>query len=197
MAWVFIANITDKFTLWLDVLLTHDASLDLRNHLWLWDEEMPFWRKSIQQSWQCGWNNPWRQQIALKWWVPRLPIKLKQEGQSSPVPVTLTGDHQTPKHIKESVPIKELWHSRQIALRREQLQNSSARSNPRGRKAGRHWSWKQHQSQQDVEMPSVRMITDVTGTFPQMRWNGDMPVDYSGRAASRRKQCDTMIERTV
>jgi hypothetical protein len=43
-AWAFVANITDKFILGLDVLCTHDASLDLRYQaLRLGDEEVPLW----------------------------------------------------------------------------------------------------------------------------------------------------------
>jgi hypothetical protein len=37
-----------------------------------------------------------------------------------------------------------------------------------------------HQGQHDVEVPFVRMITDITGTSSQRRRNSDMPVGYLG-----------------
>jgi hypothetical protein len=50
------------------------------------------------------------------------------------------------------------------ALRKEQLRNSNTRSTTQGIRAVRHQDWKQKcPGQHNVEMPFLRMITDVTG----------------------------------
>lgn len=48
--WVFAANITYEFILGLDVMLAHDASLDLTHHLLrLGDEEVPLRHSEARQ----------------------------------------------------------------------------------------------------------------------------------------------------
>jgi hypothetical protein len=50
ITWVFVANITDEFFLGLDVLRTHDASVDLgRRVLRLGDEEVSLWRPEVDR----------------------------------------------------------------------------------------------------------------------------------------------------
>jgi hypothetical protein len=49
MTWVYVSEITIKFILGLDVLCTHEASMDLGSCvLWLGDEEVPLWLPGVQ-----------------------------------------------------------------------------------------------------------------------------------------------------
>jgi hypothetical protein len=80
-------------------------------------------------------------------------------------------------------------------LRREQLNNRSARPNQQGMKAGhcRNQKKKKHQDQYDKE-PFTRAIIDITSTPPHRRRHGSMPVGYSGEAALRREHCNMTPE---
>jgi hypothetical protein len=94
-------------------------------------------------------------------------------------------------HGRTSGPTKALsrYRSRRAALRREQLENSSARPIPWGMKAVRR------PDRHEVEAPFTKAIIDITGKSPQRIRNGDKPVGRLGRAALRREQCDITTER--
>jgi hypothetical protein len=91
------------------------------------------------------------------------------------VPITMTGECRLQNHTEGSAPAKGTWRLKRTALRREQLGNSSTRPNPQGMKAVHHRNqklkcWKQH-----MEVPFMKVITKVIGTYNQGRRNGNMP----------------------
>jgi hypothetical protein len=63
---------------------------------------------------------------------------------------------------------------KRTALRREQLGNSSARLNQQGMKAVHHRNQKLKCWEQHVEVPFMKVIMTVLGTYPQGRRNGNM-----------------------
>jgi hypothetical protein len=46
------------------------------------------------------------------------------------------------------------------------------------------------EKQHDVKVPFTRPFTEITGTSPLKRRNGNMSISYLRQAASRRKQCN-------
>jgi hypothetical protein len=82
---------------------------------------------------------------------------------SREVHVTMTGDHRWQKHFEGVATEKGPWRSGRSALRRDQLQKSITRPNPRGREAVCHWDVMQkRRGQHDVEMPFTNAVIDVS-----------------------------------
>jgi hypothetical protein len=54
-----------------------------------------------------------------------------------------------------------------------------------------NWKWK-HWGQHIVGVPFVKTVTDITGTSPQIRKNGDMSVGHLRQADLRSEHCDVM-----
>jgi hypothetical protein len=74
------------------------------------------------------------------------------------------------------------------------MDNSSKRPNSQVVKVVHCQDWKEkHLGQHNMEVPSTKATTDMTGTSPQR--NGNIPVDYLQQAALRRTQCDMTAER--
>jgi hypothetical protein len=73
------------------------------------------------------------------------------------------------------------WPSRRAALRKEQLEDSSASPDPRRLKTGHCGNRrKKRRDQYDVAEPFAKGIIDVTGTPPRRRSDGGAPVGYLG-----------------
>lgn len=164
---MFVINITDEFTLGLEVLRARGAAVDLKSLvLGLDKEELPLQRSGIHPM-QEG------QQRCISGLV------CQSSGVASARPPRGPGST-----------LREMC-SKLATLRREQFENLEEKRTPpypRRKDAARRRNQKQCLGQHEVKVPSARTDSHVTGTFSRRRSNSDTPVGYTGRIALIRGQ---------